>query len=176
MKLNFNKCEFESDDDDKLSEHTRSIHGAETNCQQDHTCVKCYFAANSRKLIEKHVKEKHEHEKQGEKYSNQNYGCNKCDFESDAKDQLSEQMADKHSTATQMPKYICDNYDFAATSNEVVEKHIKEKHESTTIYIFKHCEFDCKIKGDLKKHLLSEHSTKPKVKSKHGNFFECSQR
>ena len=175
VKINCIKCEFESDDEDKLSEHMRVKHGSETNCQLDHTCVKCDFAANSRKLLEKHVKEKHEHEKQADKYSNQTYGCNKCDFESDAKDQLSEHMANKHSTATQMQKYICDKCDFAATSNEVVKKHIKEKHECTTIYLCEHCEFECKLKGDLKKHLLSEHSTNPKIKSKHGNVFECCQ-
>ena len=68
---------------------------------------------------------------------------------SGAKDQLSKRMADNHSTFQQLAKYTCNNCDFAATQKEVVEKHMKEKHNSKLIQLCQYWQFECKIKGDF---------------------------
>ena len=59
MKFSFDICEFESETSKKLSDHMLAMHGKENNCQLEHTCDECEFAANSRKLLMSHLKEKH---------------------------------------------------------------------------------------------------------------------
>ena len=118
-----------------------------------------------------HLKEKHETTKSADDVPKLN--CNNCESVFDTKNQLSEHMLDTHNTGENI--YTCDKCDFAATSWQPLQKHVKDKHECITLYLCEFCEFECINKNVLKDNLSRKHSRKRNEKSKQDNLFEFCQ-
>ena len=131
-------------------------HQTASPIKMNYTCDKCDFAANSRKILETHKKEKHE--------SKILYICTHCKFESESKADLTVHMKKKHSVGNNDKKKLdnvfeCSQFKEDLNSFEELIAHT-DTHHKVVKYTCDLCDYQTNLEDNLKEHHLRVHTGK----------------
>lgn len=145
-------CKLKFTDDETLRIHRVKTHTKRMIFQ----CKDCVFCTISKKLLEKHLKQKH-----GLLH------CKNCNYTANDLCSFRQHMKDDHPLLEKQWK--CTECTFTTTRKKSLNEHAKFKHtpnDQLTWFSCEMCKYKSKRRGGLKIHMVALHSS--------GNSFKCT--